>query len=248
VRLAISLHFRVAPPRGAAMCQNGVLTTASAWYRLCKCFGEKGCFITYEDLGTYQCPAGEPWNGKKFLIVSARGRTDKPCAKRAIIRTREIIQDLGNAVNLGQGSEDNYTWGADPGVQELPDDSTITGLAPVEPGKRPDETTKPVGAASNSDGGTTTGSNGGTTTGTSGGTASTGGNTSSSGTTTGRRPRKQTTKKTGSTVSQAQSQSPSSPSSNASIPIGVGIGIGLGLGMGLHGGGDRGDFHGSDRR
>jgi sRNA-binding protein len=185
--------------------------------------------VTYESVATYQCQNDESWHGKRFLVVTARGRTKKACGKVALQRTIDVIKDLGDAVNKINGSTDNYTWDVNLGTDTYDGDSEVVGKLDLQTGKRPDEKTKKVEEKKDEKKDTAkketteqkqTNTSGG------GGTG-----------TTNKKPRKQVAPSTNKTTSQ-------NPNPNSNILPGV-IVLGVGVGLGMRHGGDRhGDDHG----
>jgi hypothetical protein len=219
-------------PGSSGMCNGGETRTDGAWYRVCKCFGSTGCFITYESYGTLQCPNDDTWKGKRFWVVTARGRTTKPCGKTAIERTVEIIRELTKDDTTTGG--DTYSWNATPGEQRFPNDSEVGKLVTVDAGKRPDETTKTADSEKKTELKTVKSS-------------------TSSG--TNKRPRKEVKRsdtRKHRTVRARTEQTPAASGGAAArdvvVPAMIGVGIGIGMGgMGHRGGMERGGMERRDR-
>jgi len=127
-------------PGSTGICRNGSIGSDSAWYRVCKCYGADGCFVTYESIASYDCRSDDKdWTGQqRFWVITATGRTNKRCGKIGVQRTVEIYSGLGKA----PGYEGNYTWNPGPFADTTyPGDADIARLD-TGTGDRPDENSK----------------------------------------------------------------------------------------------------------
>jgi hypothetical protein len=231
-------------PGSTGVCQGGTLRSDGAWYAVCKCFGDQGCFVTYQSIASYQCPGNEDPTthvytpGEVLRVVTAIGRTKRACSKIGIQRTIEIYKTLAPA-----GQESSYIWNPGPlGGDPTPGDEEVAKLD-LGLDSRPNQTTKKVEEPKNSE--TTPKTNTGkveepkkseTTPNTNTGAGASAGKAE-------KRPRKavkRTNKKSYRTHAASRTQQQDVHTQEL---IGIGIGIGLGLGGRGDHRDDRRDFH-----
>jgi hypothetical protein len=119
-------------PGSSGFCPNGTLRQDGAWYRVCKCYGVDGCFVSYQSIGTYQCP---PPDDTRYRVVTAIGRTKKQCGGKALSRTIEIYS------GLGVGLPGDYLWNPGPLGRDEGDDKQF-GQLDTPRDQTPDEQSK----------------------------------------------------------------------------------------------------------